>query len=57
VTFDIKHVLPFEAALHSYMNSEHADLMKNINETGAWNDEIAGTFKSALETFKATQSW
>ncbi|WP_196159597.1 F0F1 ATP synthase subunit alpha [Reinekea sp. G2M2-21] len=54
---DVNQVLPFETALHAYMNSEHADLMKNINESGAWNDEIAGTFKSALDTFKATQSW
>ncbi|MDX1472933.1 MAG: F0F1 ATP synthase subunit alpha, partial [Reinekea sp.] len=54
---EVKQVLPFETALHAYMNSEHADLMKNINESGAWNDEIAGTFKSALDTFKATQSW
>ena len=56
-TLEVKQVLPFEAALHSYMNSEHAEMMKNINTTGAWNDEIAATFKSALETFKATQSW
>lgn len=54
---EIKQILPFEAALHSYMNSEHADLMQQIAETGVWNDDIAGTFKDALEKFVATQSW
>ena len=54
---EVSQVLPFEAALHSYMNSEHADLMTQIADTGVWNDEIAGTFKEALDTFKATQSW
>jgi F-type H+-transporting ATPase subunit alpha len=54
---EINQVLPFEAALHGYMNSEHGDLMKEIAESGVWNDDIAGTFKDAFEKFKATQSW
>jgi F-type H+-transporting ATPase subunit alpha len=53
----VAQVLPFEAALHSYMNSVHADVMKTVNESGAWNDEISGTFKAALVKFNATQSW
>ncbi|TPE55231.1 F0F1 ATP synthase subunit alpha [Maribrevibacterium harenarium] len=47
----------FEKAFLSYMNSEHADMMADINKTGNYNDEIAGTFKSAIEKFKATQTW
>jgi F-type H+-transporting ATPase subunit alpha len=54
---EISKVLPFEAALHSYMNSEHADLMKQIAETGVWNDDISSTFKEAVDKFVATQSW
>ncbi|TXR54601.1 F0F1 ATP synthase subunit alpha [Reinekea thalattae] len=54
---EVSQVLPFEAAAHSYMKSEHGDLMTRINETGVWDDEIAGTFKSALDAFSATQSW
>jgi F-type H+-transporting ATPase subunit alpha len=54
---EVSQVLPFETALHSYMNSEHGDLMNEIAQSGAWNDEIAGTFKAAVEKFKATQSW
>jgi F-type H+-transporting ATPase subunit alpha len=47
----------FEAALLSYMNSENADLMAKVNETGDYNDEIASGFKAALEKFKSTQTW
>ncbi len=54
---EVKKVLAFEAALHSYMNSEHADLMKQINETGDFSKEIEAALKSAVEQFKATQSW
>ncbi|CAN0320198.1 unnamed protein product, partial [Discosporangium mesarthrocarpum] len=37
---ELNKVLDFENALLSYMNSEHADLMGKVNETGDWNDEI-----------------
>ncbi|GAB1265655.1 F0F1 ATP synthase subunit alpha [Aurantivibrio infirmus] len=47
----------FEASLLSYMNSEHGDLMKKINQTGEYNDEIVDSFKAALEKFIATQTW
>ena len=47
----------FEAALLSYMSSEHGDLMSKISDSGSYDGDIAGTFKSALETFKATQTW
>jgi len=54
---ELKQVVPFEAALHAYMNSEHTDLMAKINETAAWDDDIKGQFKAAVDKFKATQSW
>ena len=41
----------------SYMNSEHSAVMDQVNESGNFNDEIAANFKSALEQFKATQTW
>ncbi|MGI9283896.1 MAG: F0F1 ATP synthase subunit alpha [Pseudomonadales bacterium] len=47
----------FEAALLSYMNSEHAELMSKINETGDWDDDIENSFKTAIEKFKASQTW
>jgi F-type H+-transporting ATPase subunit alpha len=47
----------FESALLSYMHAEHGALMTGIVESGDYNDEIAGSFKSALEAFKSTQTW
>jgi F-type H+-transporting ATPase subunit alpha len=54
---EVSKVLPFEDALLSYMHAEHGELMSKIVETGDYNDEIEATFKSAIETFKATQTW
>ncbi|MBT8148167.1 MAG: F0F1 ATP synthase subunit alpha, partial [Gammaproteobacteria bacterium] len=54
---ELNKVLDFEAALLSFMNSEHADLMNQINETGDWNDDIEAQFKAALDKFKSTGSW
>ena len=45
----------FESALLSYMSSEHSDLMND--SSGSYNDDIAAAFKSAIEAFKATQTW
>jgi F-type H+-transporting ATPase subunit alpha len=47
----------FEAALISYMNSDHSAVMSQVNESGDFNGDIAASFKSALEQFKATQTW
>ncbi len=50
-------ILVFEHALHQFMEANHGALMKKIVETGDWNDQIEGQFKSALEEFKKTGSW
>ncbi len=47
----------FEAALLSYMNSEHSDLLKQVNDTGDWNDDIEAGYKAALDKFSTTQTW
>jgi F-type H+-transporting ATPase subunit alpha len=54
---DVHKVVDFEAALHSYLNSEHADLLAKINESGGFDDEIAGAMKQAIENFKANNVW
>ena len=54
---EVSKVLDFESALLAYANSEHADLMKDVAANGTWNDDIEATFKSAIEQFKATQTW
>ncbi|MFW1678308.1 F0F1 ATP synthase subunit alpha [Pontibacter sp. JAM-7] len=54
---ELNKILDFEAALISYFNSEHADLMKDINASGSYSDEIAAQFKAGIEKFKSTQTW
>ncbi|MFL0800839.1 MAG: F0F1 ATP synthase subunit alpha [Agarilytica sp.] len=54
---DVAKIGDFEAALLSFMNSVKSDLMKEINSTGNYNDDIASGIKAALEEFKSTQTW
>ncbi|HAT27838.1 MAG TPA: F0F1 ATP synthase subunit alpha [Gammaproteobacteria bacterium] len=54
---ELNKVLDFEESLLSYMNSENAELMDKINNSGNYNDDIEAQLKVALEQFKATQSW
>jgi len=39
------------------MNSEKSEFMNNINQTGAYNDDIVAEMREAIEAFKATQSY
>ena len=54
---DVKKIGDFESALLAYMKSQHADLMKQVNESGDWNSDIEAGFRGALEKFKSTQTW
>ena len=54
---EVNKILGFESALLAYMASEHGALMDDIVATGKWDDDVETTFKSAIETFKATQTW
>ncbi len=54
---DLKKTLDFEAALIAYFNSEHAELMAKVNETGAYGDDVAAEFKAGIEKFKSTQTY
>ncbi|MCP3428726.1 F0F1 ATP synthase subunit alpha [Opacimonas viscosa] len=54
---ELEKVLDFEAALHSYMSTEQAELVKTINETGNYNDDIEKQLNDALTTFKKTATW
>lgn len=47
----------FENALLSYAKGTYADLVKEINETGAYNDEIDAQLVKLMDDFKATQTW
>jgi len=54
---DVKKVVDFEHALHTYMKTDHAELLDKINESGDYSTEIADGFKAALEDFKANHTW
>jgi len=54
---EVAKVQDFEAALLSYMKSEQAALMKEINETGDYSDKIKKGIQSAIEKFIKTSSW
>ncbi|WAJ70221.1 F0F1 ATP synthase subunit alpha [Catenovulum adriaticum] len=54
---ELDKILDFEAALHSYMKSEHAELMNKIDEKGDYNADVEAALKAALEAFKSTQTW
>jgi F-type H+/Na+-transporting ATPase subunit alpha len=54
---ELKKVGAFEAALHSYMKSDHKALMDKINATGDYSDDIADSLRGAIETFKKTHTW
>ncbi len=54
---DVTKVQAFEAALQSYMRSNHASLMEKIDRTADYNDEVESQLKSAIEKFKAQHAW
>ncbi len=54
---ELEKVGDFEEALHSFMNSDRADLMSQINETGDFNDEIDNSLKESVENFIKNHSW
>jgi F-type H+-transporting ATPase subunit alpha len=54
---DLKKVGAFEAALHSYMKSDHKGLLDKINASGDFGDDIANGLRSAIESFKKTRTW
>lgn len=54
---ELAKVLPFEAALLAYAHSQYADFVKQIDETGNYNDEIESKLKAMLDSFKSTQTW
>ncbi len=53
----VNKVVDFEAALLSYMRSDHSDLLAKVNESGAWDGDIQASYKAALDKFSASQSW
>jgi len=54
---DADKIVPFEAAMHAYVNDKFADLVNQISETGDLNDEILAGLKQAVEDFKANGAY
>jgi len=54
---DVDKVSDFESAMLSYVRNEKADFLKEINDKGDFNDDIAAEMKSTLEDFKSKGSW
>ncbi|MBQ0724641.1 MAG: F0F1 ATP synthase subunit alpha [Cycloclasticus sp.] len=54
---DVEKVLPFEGALHSYMEREKAELVSSIGPEGNYNDDIIAELRASIEEFKKTQTW
>lgn len=54
---EVAKIVDFEAALHSYAHSNHKAVIDNINETGAYNDEVLAGLKKVVEDFKANGTY
>jgi len=54
---ELKQVVNFETELLAFLRIEYADLMRNINETGDYNDDIIAALTAAIEEFKKNGSW
>ncbi len=54
---ELEKVGAFEDALHNFMNSERADLMQQIDETGDYSDDLEASMKESIETFKKGHTW
>lgn len=53
---ELNKIVDFEAALLSYANTQHAELMAEINAKADYNDAIVGKLTALLDNFKATQT-
>ncbi|MFC6203190.1 F0F1 ATP synthase subunit alpha [Psychrobacter urativorans] len=53
----VEKIGSFEESYLRYMHDEQCELMKEIDDTANYNDDIAGRLKSSLETFKQNHSY
>jgi F-type H+/Na+-transporting ATPase subunit alpha len=54
---EISKIGTFEKALHAHMDNAHPELMKRINDTGDYNDEIAAELRKGIGDFVSTGTW
>ena len=53
----VSKIKDFEKALLGFANSEYSEFMKEIEDSGDYNDDIGSTLKELLEKFVSTQTW
>ena len=53
----VDKVVDFEAALHAFAHASHSELIRKIDETGAYDEEIQDGLKKVLQEFKETGTW
>jgi len=51
---EVKNISKYTQDLIRYVETAHADAIKPIVETGAWNDDIENALKAAIEDFQAS---
>lgn len=54
---ELEKVGAFEHGLHSFANSEKRDLVAQINESGAYDEEVEKALSATIEEFKANNTW
>lgn len=54
---ELEKVGDFEEALLAFMNSDKKDLIKKINDTGDFSDDIQAAMQSSVEEFKKNHTW
>ncbi|MEO8400884.1 MAG: F0F1 ATP synthase subunit alpha [Gammaproteobacteria bacterium] len=52
----LNKIADFEHELLGYLRNNHKELMDTINQTGDYNDEIAKSIRSLIESFKKTHT-
>lgn len=53
----VAEIIAFEKAFHGYMHNTHAALMKQIDDTGAYDSAIESQLRTAVESFKSSGCW
>ncbi|MGP1923733.1 MAG: F0F1 ATP synthase subunit alpha [Arsenophonus sp. NEOnobi-MAG3] len=53
---ELAKIADFETSLIAYVTREHSILLKEIDQTGKYNNEIEAKLNLLLDSFKATQS-
>ena len=54
---EVEDAVPFESALHAHAHANAAELMEQIDRTGAYDEDIQAGLKALLEEFKASGAY